>query len=174
MNRQQKEALISNLQQMMSDAQATFLVNYKGMPVPVLQRLRRNLRKDGSNLKVAKATLMRLAAKSIAGSDAFAESFKDQVGLVFVKKDISSAAKQLTTFAKEHEALKIIAGFYEARLLSKQELEFIASLPSREVLIAQLLGTMQAPITNFTRILYLLIARLVIVLKQIEAQKAGN
>lgn len=174
MKRQHKEAVITDLERMMTEAQATFLINYKGMNVPLLQGLRRNLRADGNTLKVTKATLMRRAAKNIAGSDSFAESFKDQVGLVFVQKDVSGVAKQLVSYAKEHEALKIIAGFYESKMLTKQELNFLASLPSREVLIGQLLGTMQAPITSFVRVLHLLIARLVFVLKQIETQQQGN
>lgn len=169
-----KEAVITDLRRMMTDAQATVLINYKGMDVPVLQGLRRSLRVDGNTLKVTKATLMRRAAQDIAGADAFAESFKDQVGLVFVQKDISSAAKQLVSYAKEHASLKIIAGFYESKVLSKQELDFLASLPSREVLLGQLLGTMQAPISSFVRVLHLLIARLVYVLKQIETQQQGN
>lgn len=174
MKRQNKDAVISEIHRMMTEAQATFLINYKGMNVPVLQGLRRNLRANGNTLKVTKATLMRRAAKDIAGSDSFAESFKDQVGLVFVGKDISGAAKQLVSYAKEHEALKIIAGFYESKMLTKQDLTMLASLPSREVLIGQLLGTMQAPITSFVRVLHLLIARLVFVLKQIETQQQGN
>ena len=168
MNRQQKETMIEDIRQLMTGAQATFLVNYKGMSVPVLQGLRKSLRAEGGKFRVAKATLMRRAAKDIPGSDDFANSFKEQVGLVFVQKDVSAVAKQLVNYSKEHEALKIIAGFYESKLLTQQDLTRLATLPSREVLLAQLLGTMQAPTTNLVRILHLLIARTVYVLKQIE------
>ncbi len=171
MNRQQKETTVADLKQLLGTAQATFLVNYKGMDVHLLQGLRRKLRTDGGTLKVTKATLMRIAAKDIPGTETFAQSCKDQVGLVFAKSDISLIAKQLFIFAKEHQNLKVVAGFYESKLLSPQELAFLASLPSREVLIAQLLGTMQAPVTSFVRVLHLLIARLVYVLKQIEEKQ---
>jgi large subunit ribosomal protein L10 len=174
MNRQQKEQIVADLRQMMTDAQATFLVNYKGLSVASLQQLRKNLRAGGSKFQVAKATLMQKAAQSIDGAGNFSESFKDQVGLVFTKDDVSCAAKQLIAFAQENQSLKVIAGFYEARMLSNQELNFLATLPSRDVLIAQLLGTMQAPMTATVRILYLLIARLVIVLKEIEKKQAGK
>ena len=174
MNRQQKEQIVVNLRQMMTDAQAAFLVNYKGLSVASLQRLRRGLRPSGAQLQVAKATLMQKAAQDIKGAQKFADSFKDQIGLVFVKNDVSGTAKQLIAFAQENEALKVIAGFYEARVLSIQDVNFLASLPSRDVLIAQLLGTMQAPMTTTVRILYLLIARLVIVLKEIEKKQAGK
>lgn len=168
MNRQQKETLISDVRQMMSGAQATFLVNYKGLSVPALQILRRRLRSEGSKLKITKASVMRIAAKDIAGAEPFAESFKNQIGLVFVSKDISGTAKQLFSFAQENESLKILAGFYESKVLNSQELNFLATLPSREVLISQLLGTLNAPMTNFVRILSMLVARLPIVLKEIE------
>jgi len=171
MNRQQKEAQIAEIRQMMSGAQAVFLVNYKGLSVFDSQRLRKNLRAEGSELKVAKASLMRRAAQDIAGSESFSESFKDQIGLVFVSKDVSGTAKQLVNFAKDNEALKVLAGFYEAKVLSKQELDFLASLPSREVLVAQLLGTMQAPMAGLVRILHQLVQRLPVVLKEIEKQQ---
>ncbi len=174
MKREHKEAVISDLHQMMSAAQATFLINYKGMSVAALQGLRKNLRGDGSKLRVTKATLMRLAAKDIPGADQFADNFKDQVGLVFASGDVSGTAKQLVSFSKEHTALKVIVGLYNARMLTTQDLNYLASLPSREVLIGQLLGTMQAPMTNFVRILHLLIARLVYVLKDIERKQQGN
>jgi large subunit ribosomal protein L10 len=174
MNRQQKEHVITDIHHMMVGNQAIFLVNYKGLSVPALQQLRRNLRTNGGKFKVAKATLMQRAAQDIAGAAPFAESFKDQVGLVFVHKDVSDVAKQLRTFSQENESLKILAGFYESKVLSKQEIEFLASLPSREVLIAQLLGTMQAPMSATVRVLHLLIARLVIVLKEIEKKQAGK
>jgi large subunit ribosomal protein L10 len=171
MNRQQKEAVITDIRRMMTEAQATFLVNYKGMPVSLLQDLRKKLRSEGSKLKVSKATLMRRAAQELDGTDTFADTFKDQVGLVFVQNNVSGTAKQLVNFAKEHEMLKVIAGFYEAKMLSKQELDFIATLPPREVLIGQLLGTMQAPITGFVRVLHAMIARLVYVLAEIERKQ---
>lgn len=174
MNRQQKAEIIEDLKKMMASAQATVLVNYKGLDVPLLQSLRKNLRKEGSQLRVTKATLMRIAAQDMAGSDGFSKEFKDQVGLVFVSKDISGTAKQLSTFAKENEALKIIAGFYESKLLTRQDLDILASLPSREVLIAQVVGTMQAPITNFVRVLHMMIARLAFVLKSIEEKKQAG
>lgn len=171
MNRQQKEIAIADIRRMMSEAQGTFLINYKGMTVSSLQGLRKKVRVDGGKVKVTKASLMRIAAQDIQGAEAFASSFRDQVGLVFAGKDISSLAKELANFAKEHEAMKIVAGFYESKVLTQQDIKMLASLPSRDVLIAQLLGTMQAPMTSFVRILNLLIARLAFVLKRIEEQQ---
>ncbi len=174
MNRQQKEAVVSDLRRMISETQATFLVNYKGMSVSALQGLRKNLRTEGSKLKITKATLMRKAAEDLAGSDAFCSELKNQVGLVFADKDVSATAKQLVSFAKDNSALTLLVGFYEAKVLSKQELAFLASLPSREILLAQLFGTMKAPMGGLVTVLYQMIARLLYVLKRIEEQKQQN
>jgi large subunit ribosomal protein L10 len=175
MNRQEKEAVVADLKQMMSNAQATFLINYKGMSVSLFQGLRKNVRQEGGKIRVAKANLMQIAAKDLPGSEAFSQTFKDQVGLVFAQKDVSALAKQLVNYAKNHETMKVVAGFYESRMLTQQDLNMLASLPSREVLLAQLCGTLQAPTASFVRVLHLLIARLVYVLKQVEEkQKAAQ
>lgn len=174
MNRQQKDAVVTDVRACMQSSEATFLVSYQGMTVASLQALRKGLRKDGGTFKVAKATLMRRASEDIEGSEAFSDLFKNQVGLVFADKEVSGIAKQLSTFAKENAALKLIAGFYQSRMLSAQDMAMLASLPSREVLLAQLCGTLQAPTATLTRMLHLLIARLVYVLKRIEEKQAQN
>jgi len=174
MNRQQKEVVITDLKSLMSESQAIFLVNYKGITVPQFQSLRKNVRNGGGKVRVAKATLMRIAAQELPGSKDFSELFKDQVSLVFAQNDISGLAKQLVTFSKEHETLKVLAGFYQSKVLSEKDLDFLASLPSREVLIAQLLGTVQAPIASFPRLLRLLIVQLLYALKQIEEKQAAK
>ena len=171
MNRQEKSNVVSDLQRMISESQAMFLVNYKGMSVPLLQGLRKNLRTDGSKLKIAKASLMYRATQDMSGVEPFSKNLKDQIGIVFVKQDVSATAKHLVSYAKEHASLTIVAGFYESKFLSTQDLNTLASLPSREVLLAQLAGTLQAPVTNFVRILHLLLARLVYVLKEIETKQ---
>src|SRR5688572_26764440 len=151
MNRQQKSNVINDFKQLFEGSNATFLVKYQGITVNGMQILRRNLRSVNSELKVTKTTLMKIAAQDIPGSEEFRNTFKERVGLVFAKGDVSGVAKQLKNFAKENEALKILTGFFESRVLTNQEIEFLATLPSKEILLAQMLGTMQAPIASFTR-----------------------
>lgn len=171
MNRQQKEAVVADVKNMLGQAEASFLVKYQGLNVKDVLSLRRALREKEAQFKVAKARLMKIAAQDIEGIDAFRESFKDQVGLVFALQDVPAVAKQLVAFAKDHKSLEVLSGFFEAQMLSKQEVEFLASLPTREVLLAQLAGTLQAPIANFARLLHTLIARLLYVLTQIAEKK---
>lgn len=172
MNKNQKELVVADVNSLISSSQATFLVEYKGMSAASLRNLRKVLRVDGGTFKVVKATLMRRAVVDIAGSDDFKNHFKNQVGLVFAKSNVSGVAKSLVAFEKDNNNLPVIvAGFYESQSLSLDQVKFIASLPSKEVIIAQLLGTMQAPIMQFARVLHAMIAQLLYVLKRIEEKK---
>ena len=156
MNRQEKESAIKEVVELFRSSEAAFVVNYKGLPVALMQVLRKALFESGSSFKVTKARLMKIAFKDFQGTEEFSEHFKDQVGLVFVKKDISIVAKKLVTFSGANPALNIVSGYFESRVLDKNKIKFIASLPSREALIAQLAGTLQAPISCFARALQLI------------------
>lgn len=171
MNRQQKEITLSDFKKLFSESEAAFLVEYKGLNVAALRDFRKNLRDNKSVFKVTKTTLMRIATQDIEGAEEFSKDFNNQIGIVFAQGDVSATAKSIVTFAKSNELLKVVAGFFESKKLAKQEVEFLASLPPRDILLAQVVGTMQAPITSFVRLLNLLIVRLLYVLKQIEEKK---
>ncbi len=174
MNRQEKEKVISSTKELVSKSQAVFVVNYKGLSVAKMQNLRNCIRQNGGQLKVIKSSLMDIASKDIDGAEEFKSSFKDQIGFVFAKGDVSAVAKQLIGFSKENDALKVVTGIFESKVLNPSQIDMIASLPSREVLIAQVLGTMQAPIASFVRVLNQVVASLPQVLKQIEEKKASG
>jgi len=171
MNRQQKEAVVDNFKNLFTNSKATFLVNYKGLSVSQMQTLRNNLRNAGGALKVTKARLMKIAANEIEGISEFKGNFKNQVGLVFVKNEVPDVAKQLVDFSKQDKTLKIVSGFFESKVLTKEEITFLASIPPRDVLLSQLVGTLQGPISSFVRLLDILTPRLVNILKQISEKK---
>jgi large subunit ribosomal protein L10 len=177
MNRQQKEFAVSDFKKLLTESQATFLINYQGLSVALMQSLRRDIRQNGGLLKVTKARLMKKAADSLShdfsGLNKFQEKFKNQIGLVFTNKDISATAKKLVEFSKKHEKLQIISGFFDSKVLSNEQIIALASLPSREILLGMLAGTMQAPITSFVRLLNLLIVRLLYVLQRVNEKKNG-
>lgn len=174
MNRQEKEKAISSAKDLISKSQAVFVVNYKGLTVAKMQTLRNCIRQNGGQLKVIKASLMDIAAKDMDGVEEFKSSFKDQIGFVFANGDVSAIAKQLVTFSKENEALKVVTGVFEAKVLNSSQIDVIASLPSREALIAQLLGTMQAPMASLVRVLDQIVASLPQAIKQIEEKKTSD
>lgn len=171
MNRQEKEKVVAELRDKMTKSQAAFLVNYRGLSVAQLETLRAGLRSKGGSFKVAKARLMKRAVEGLDAVDAIAPYLKDQLGLVFVDNEPPAIAQALRDFSNEHKAFDIVLGAMQARLLTKNDVIRIASLPSKEVLLAQLCGTLNAPIGNFARVLHLLVARLLYVLKKIEEQK---
>lgn len=167
MNRQQKEAVVKEINEQLKESNASFLIGYKGLSVAQLQALRGQLRQVDGIFKVTKARLMRIAAKDVEGANGLAVNFKDQVGLVFAKGEVPSVAKELVNFSKDNENLSIVSGFFESKAMTKDQIGYLASLPSREVLLAQLAGTIQAPISNLVRLLNQMTVRLVSVLDQV-------
>ena len=175
MTRKDKEQEIAQLKTALSDNQASFLVGYKGLTVAQLSSLRRTLHAHGGAFKVSKVTLMKIAMQDAPSAYAKLEPYlKDQVGLVFSSKDTSALAKTLQNFAKDHDKLTILAGVYENSLLDKQGVHALATLPSKEVLLAQLCGVLQAPITNVARTLHMVPLKLVLALKAIEDKKTSG
>lgn len=174
MNRQQKEAAINVVKDLFAKNQAAFLVGYQGLTVAHLHSLRKDLRKVGGTFKVTKARLMRIAAENIQGCEDFSKQFKNQIGIVFVKQEVPAVAKTIVTFAKQNEQLNVISGFFESRTISKQEIENLASIPSKEILLAQLMGTLQAPAAALVRTLDALVTKLQSTLQQVSEKGGTN
>lgn len=174
MNRQQKEAAITTIKDLFSKSQAAFLVGYRGLTVANLHSLRKDLRKSGGTFKVTKAKLMKLAAKDIKGCEDFSNQFKNQVGIVFVNQEVPAVAKTIVTFSKQNENLNIISGFFESHTLSKQEIENLAAIPSKEILLAQLMGTLQAPVAALVRTLNAIATSVQTTLQQVSENGKTN
>jgi len=173
-NRSQKEAAVVELRKGLAESAATFLINYRGADVAALQNLRGKLREKDARFKISKARLMKIAASEINGGASLNGLLKDQIGLVFANgSDVSAVAKSIVDFAKEHDSVDIVSGFYESSVMTQDQVKFFASLPPREVLLAQLAGTLNAPLSNFVSVLHALIARLLYVLKRIEEKKGS-
>lgn len=154
MNRKQKEQEVTHLRQLMQDANATFLINYQGLSVSQVQTLRRSLREDNGVFRVSKARLMKLAADGQGENvDSFRDTFGGQVGLVFALSEVPAVAKKLMKFAKTCESLEVVSGYFEESVLSSQQVKHLATIPSREELLAQVASVLQAPIASFARVL---------------------
>jgi large subunit ribosomal protein L10 len=119
---------------------------------------------------VLKNTLSRIALKN-AGLESFAENFNGPTALAIENGDPVAAAKVLIEFSKEHAKLKLKAGMLGDKVLSIQEIKSLASLPSKEVLIGRLLGTLNAPMTNTVNVLSATTRSLVYALDAIRKQK---
>jgi large subunit ribosomal protein L10 len=171
MNRQEKEQVIEVVKQDFQTSQAAFIVGMQGMTVESVQKLRKELRRQQGVLKVAKNTLLKRATEDIPGLTDLAPYFHDQIAIIFAQEEPVAIARIIFNAAKEDEKLKLIGGALKTKVLDKAQVEFLATLPSREVLLAHLCGTLKAPITSYVNVLNQLTLRLLWVLKAISDKK---
>ncbi|MDR3646429.1 MAG: 50S ribosomal protein L10 [Candidatus Babeliales bacterium] len=146
MNKQQKELQVTELKQDFLASQASFLISFKGMSVAKMQELRRELTGVNGKLKIAKMRLVKKAVDVEGGMKELIPFLKDQLGVVFSKGDAPAVAKVLHLFSKNNETLGLVIGTLDKKLLNKSEIVEIATLPSREMLLAQLCYVLQSSI----------------------------
>ena len=151
LNLEQKKAVVVEVSEQVSTAQAIIVAEYRGLQVGEMTELRAQARKSGVYLRVLKNTLVRRAVEGTP----FSGLANEMVGpLVFgISSDPVSAAKVLSDFAKANEKFIIKAGAMPNQVMDVKAVQALASLPSREELLAKLLGTMQAPVAKFVRTL---------------------
>jgi len=171
MNRQDKQLIINNIKSEFSNYNTSFIVGVKGLTVAYIQSLRKSLKSKGAKFKVAKNTLIKKAASELNLSTDLEKYFKQQIAIVFVKDDITEVAKILSKAAKENNNLTLVAGAMESQILNKNQIEFLASLPSKDVLRAQVIGTVQAPIRALATVLNQTILKLLFAIKEIAKKK---
>lgn len=172
MNKDGKKQLVVDMQDKLKRAKAAFLADFRGMNVEQASRLRDELRKVAVEYKVVKNTLLELASR---GTDVepLATHYKGPTAIALTYDDPVAAAKVLSRFAKEIEAFNLKAGVLGNKPLSVSDIQALADLPSREVLIAKLLGTLNAPVTNFVGVLAAVPGSFVRALDAIRAQKSA-
>ena len=153
MNRQQKEKLVQDLNVKFDHNEASFVVRCQGMTVAQMHELRLKLATKNGQLKVAKNRLMKLAIAQGSDCSNLNAQMTGQTAVVFAKSDFTAVAKVLNDFAKKNEELQIVAGCCEAQLFDKAGVVKLAAIPSREVLLAQLCGVLNAPIVQLAWII---------------------
>lgn len=171
LNLDEKKAVVAEVSAEVAKAEGIFVAEYRGLEVGSMTELRAKARKSGVYLRVLKNTLAR---RAVAGTP-FEKLAEQMVGpLVYgISSDPVATAKVLNEFAKANEKLVIKAGAMPNAVITAKEVKALASMPSREQLIAQLLGTMQAPVAQFVRTLNEVPSRFVRTLAAIRDQRAG-
>lgn len=171
MKRAEKEAQVELIQKKFSQAKAVVLTDYRGLTVEEMTELRKKLREAEVEFRVVKNTLARLAARkaNIEGLEPYLEG---PTAIAFGEKDPVAPAKILHSFARDHKNLELKMGIVENRILDRQELAALATLPSREVLLAQLAGVMQAPLRNLGMVLSAPLRNMVYALEGIRKKQA--
>ena len=151
-NRELKEAKVAEIKEKLEKSKAVVLSKYQGLTVEEDTTLRKNLREAGVEYKVYKNTLVILAAKEL-GLDGIVEYFEGPVSVAFGYDDVTSAARVINDFAKDHKKLELKAGIIEGEIYDEAKINQLATIPSKEVLIAKLLGSIKSPISSFARVL---------------------
>ncbi len=147
-----KKPIVEEISELLNGAATAVVVDYRGLTVAEDTDLRRQLREAGVVYKVYKNTMINFAIEGTEFAD-LAQHLEGPTALAVCKDDATAAARVLAKFAKDAEALEIKGGIVDGVYYDAAGIGQIASIPSREVLLSKLLGSMQSPITNFARVI---------------------
>ena len=171
MARKEKELFVNELTDTLRTNNNFILADYKGLNVEEMTDLRNRMRKIGCELKVVKNTLARLVMKNL-DLENLIEYLRGPTAIALEKTDIIATTKTLVDFSRQHQNLRIKAGFLEGHVILPQEVESLAKLPSREVLLGQLCRSLQGPIVRFCGVLQGIVRNLVFLLDVIRKKKS--
>lgn len=147
-----KKAMVKQLTERLQNAQAGVLADYRGLTVEQDTELRRKLREANVEYTVLKNSIIRFAAKEV-GLEDLDSVLEGPTAIATSNDDVISPAKLLCDFAKGNDLLEIKAGFVEGKVISIDEVKQYASIPSKEVLISKMMGSLQSPISKLARTL---------------------
>jgi len=171
LDRTDKEKYVKDLQEKLDRSGATFIAEYSGIKAVEMTEFRQTLRDASTDFKVVRNTL---AKRAIEGRDeeGLGEFMDRPVALAFSYEDAALSAKTLIAFAKEHKELKPLAAVMAGNLIGADEIQSLATLPSRDVLLAKLLGSLSSPATGLVGVLSGVQRKFLFALKAIADNKA--
>lgn len=171
LTRNQKVSVVKELAEKLAKQKITLFADFRGISVKSLSALRRLLKKEQAEFKVAKKTLLDRALAE-AGITAKTKDLEGQMSMTLGYGDPAAPAKTLVKFSRRHETFKLLGGVLEGKFLTAVQVIALAKLPGREVLVSQLGGILQAPLQGLVRVLQGNIKNLMVVLTKIKEQKA--
>ena len=147
-----KQPIVAEISELLNGAASAVVVDYRGLTVEQDTQLRKKLRESEVSYKVYKNTMIRFAVKGTE-FEALVPHLEGPTALAVSKTDATAPARVLADFAKTADKLELKAGVVEGTYYDEKVIQVIATIPSREVLLGRLLGSMQSPIANFARVL---------------------
>ncbi len=168
-----KEISGNRIKDKLKESGTVFIIKYSGLSSPDISSLRLKLKNSQANLFVAKNSVARRALKE-AGMEGLSKKIDGPSGFIFIKDEPVAASKLLCDFAKAHEQLKLEGGLFKDKILEKKDIEALAKLPAKEVLRAQLVMTLNAPLSGFVMVLNQTLKKFVYCLDQIKNKKEKN
>jgi len=168
-----KVKVVEEIQEKFKKANATFIADYKGLKALEMDEIRKALRESSIDFKIVRNTL---AKRSIQGTELepLSENFKQSTAIAFSYKDAAAAAKTLVQFSKDKPNLKLRVGTLGTKVINLAEIQGLAELPPREVLLGKLLGSLSSPATGFVMVLSGVPRKFLYALNAIKDQKAAN
>ena len=173
MNRDDKARFVSEFTEGIGQATNAFLIDFKGITVPQVTELRKQVRESGGEYIVVKNTLALIATKD-SPLKALSDQFTGMTAVAYNRTDAVALAKALTKFAKDVPTVQFKGALLNGQVVPAAEIQNIANLPSREELVAKLLFLMQHPIRGLATVLSGTIRNFAVVLDQIAKQKGGG
>ncbi|MGI6413602.1 MAG: 50S ribosomal protein L10 [Syntrophomonadaceae bacterium] len=167
---EEKQKTVAVLEEKFRNATLVVFTDYRGTSVQEITGLRNRLRVPGVEYRVVKNTMAEFALKNL-GLSQIIEHISGPNAVLFSKEDPVGPVKTLFEFIKQYKKLEIKVGLLNGQVLSSGQIKDLAELPSREVLVSQVLGTLQAPITSFVYVLNANLSGLVRVLNQIKEKQ---
>ena len=171
LTRLQKEEVVKDLTEKIKASKSIVFADYSGVKTNDINELKSRLKKEGTNLRVIKKKLVDLSLKN-AKIEVDIKSLPGQLAITISDNDEVAPARVLSKFAKENENLKILGGVLGVKGMSAKEVSDLAKLPSKEEMLAKLVGTLNAPLTGLVNVLSGNTRGLVTVLKAIADSKA--
>ena len=170
---EQKKQQVAELSEKLKGAVTGVIVDYKGITVADDTKLRKSLREGGNEYKVVKNTLLGRALKE-AGIDGLDSVLEGTTAIAISNEDYVGAAKILCEYAEKSKTFEVKAGFVDGKMIDAEGVKNLAKLPSKEVLLAQVLGGLNAPITGFATVLNGAMKGLVVTLNAIAEKKGAE
>lgn len=167
-----KEASEKRIKNYLKESSAVFILKYSGLTGLDLNILRQSLKNSNASLFVVKNSVARRALSNSA-FEPLLPSIEGPCGIVFAKEEPVATSRVICNFSKDHQKMVLEGGFFDNKLLAKQDVEAIAKLPSKEVLRAQVVMTLNSPISGFARVLNQVLRKFVYCLDQIKQKKTG-
>lgn len=175
-NRQKKEQIVTELAEKMQKSNALVFANYEGLTHRQIEELKKRLKKADAEVSVAKNTLIKIALEKSNNKKAIEDNedaLTKPTATLFAYSDVIAPLKELTKAVKEFGGMPSIKfGIFEQKAISADEVVRLSTLPSKEVLIAQVLAGLQSPITGLHRALNWNIQKLVLTLNAVQAKKS--
>jgi len=169
--KQQKQEAVGELEAGIKASKAVVFANFQGLDVSSMEELRKSCRENDIDMLVAKKTLVKLACENAGLTNFDPKSFEGGVATLLGHKDEISPAKTVNNFAKTHTIVKIFGGVLEGKFIDEMGIKSLANLPSRDELLAKVVGSINAPISGFVNALAGNLRNLVCVLNAVKESK---